>query len=134
MTDSTAKKSKCEIREGIGLCDKCMKPKYPQENLGYGIMWCLDCIDEAKQSKTSVTVHAHDHVVLVSGHELLLCPFCEGDDIKILPRYTDNSGTVRGRIIKCQNPKCQASVEQSRLGWAVTAWNTRPKEDGNGGR
>jgi len=36
--------SRCEIREGIGLCDECSLPKWPQLYLGYGIMVCLDCL------------------------------------------------------------------------------------------
>lgn len=36
--------SRCEIRPGIGLCDECTLPKWPQLYLGYGIMVCLDCL------------------------------------------------------------------------------------------
>jgi len=36
--------SLCEIRHGIGLCDDCGKPKWPQRYMGYGCMVCLDCI------------------------------------------------------------------------------------------
>lgn len=36
--------SLCEIREGIGLCDDCTLPKWPQEYVGYGCMVCLDCL------------------------------------------------------------------------------------------
>jgi hypothetical protein len=42
--------SKCELRPGIGLCDSCSLPKWPQEHDGYGSMICLDCI-EAERKK-----------------------------------------------------------------------------------
>lgn len=41
--------SLCETREGIGLCDDCGKPKWPQKYMGYGCMVCLDCIDAAER-------------------------------------------------------------------------------------
>lgn len=34
----------CELREGIGLCDQCTLPKWPQRYVGYGHMVCLDCL------------------------------------------------------------------------------------------
>jgi hypothetical protein len=39
-------KSKCEIRPGIGLCDQCGLPKWPQRYMGYGSMICLDCLEQ----------------------------------------------------------------------------------------
>ncbi len=36
--------SLCELRPGIGLCDDCSLPKWPQKDLGYGHMVCLDCL------------------------------------------------------------------------------------------
>ena len=39
----------CELRPGIGLCDGCGLPKWPQEYVGYGIMLCLDCIAKDKK-------------------------------------------------------------------------------------
>lgn len=45
--------SECEIREGIGLCDECSLPKWPQKYMGYGFMICLDCL--AKDSVPSVS-------------------------------------------------------------------------------
>lgn len=41
---ASARKSKCELRPGIGLCDDCGLPKWPQEYVGYGAMVCLDCL------------------------------------------------------------------------------------------
>lgn len=35
----------CEIRPGIGLCDDCGKPKWPQRYVGNGCMVCLDCLE-----------------------------------------------------------------------------------------
>lgn len=34
----------CELRPGIGPCDECNLPKWPQEYVGYGFMVCLDCL------------------------------------------------------------------------------------------
>lgn len=42
-----ASKRRTEIRPGIGLCDWCHEPRFPQEDLGYGFMICLDCADAA---------------------------------------------------------------------------------------
>lgn len=36
--------SKCVIKPGIGLCDLCSLPKWPQQYVGYGTMICLDCL------------------------------------------------------------------------------------------
>ena len=46
---ATGKKSKCVLRPGIGLCDECSKPNWPQEYVGYGAMVCLDCLDKDKK-------------------------------------------------------------------------------------
>lgn len=35
--------SLCEIRPGIGLCDNCGEPKFPQRYYGAGTMICDDC-------------------------------------------------------------------------------------------
>jgi len=35
--------SLCEIRPGIGLCDSCGEPKFPQRYFGGGTMICDDC-------------------------------------------------------------------------------------------
>jgi hypothetical protein len=40
--------SLCEIRPGIGLCDDCGKPAWPQRYMGYGCMVCLDCCAAAE--------------------------------------------------------------------------------------
>ena len=37
--------TRCELRPGIGLCDECSQPKWPQEYVGYGCMVCLDCLN-----------------------------------------------------------------------------------------
>jgi len=39
-------KTSCETRKGIGLCDECSLPKWPQEYVGYGMMICLDCLNK----------------------------------------------------------------------------------------
>lgn len=39
----SAMPSKCELRPGIGLCDSCGLPKFPQQWDGCGHMVCLDC-------------------------------------------------------------------------------------------
>jgi hypothetical protein len=39
---------KCELRPGIGLCDDCGEPRWPQEYMGYGMMICTDCIEKDK--------------------------------------------------------------------------------------
>lgn len=46
--------SLCELRPGIGLCDECMQPKFPQRDMGYGHLVCLDCIaaEELKRQMT----------------------------------------------------------------------------------
>lgn len=36
--------SLCELRPGIGLCDECALPNWPQQYVGYGHMLCLDCL------------------------------------------------------------------------------------------
>jgi hypothetical protein len=40
--------SLCELRPGIGLCDGCLQPKWPQQYVGDGDMLCLDCIEKEK--------------------------------------------------------------------------------------
>lgn len=37
--------NQCEDRPGIGLCDECGKPRWPQIYVGYGCMVCLDCLN-----------------------------------------------------------------------------------------
>lgn len=37
---------KSELRPGIGLCDECLEPKWPQKHVGYGMMICADCLDK----------------------------------------------------------------------------------------
>lgn len=44
-------RSRCEIRPGIGLCDECSQPKWPQEYVGYGFMVCLDCLDTERKAQ-----------------------------------------------------------------------------------
>ena len=39
----------CELRPGIGLCDECALPKWPQQYVGYGCMLCLDCLNKQQQ-------------------------------------------------------------------------------------
>ena len=34
---------KTELRPGIGLCDQCGEPRWPQRYVGYGMMICDDC-------------------------------------------------------------------------------------------
>ena len=46
--------TKCEIRDGIGLCDDCALPKWPQKYIGYGIMICLDCAAAAQSSRNAI--------------------------------------------------------------------------------
>ena len=46
MNTANTPATKCEIREGIGLCDECSLPKWPQRYMGYGFMVCLDCVDK----------------------------------------------------------------------------------------
>ena len=36
--------TKAELRPGIGLCDQCGLPKWPQQDIGYGMMLCADCL------------------------------------------------------------------------------------------
>lgn len=50
--------SLCEIREGIGLCDDCGKPKWPQRYMGYGCMVCLDCLAAAERKAPNDQAHA----------------------------------------------------------------------------
>lgn len=40
----TTPKRLTKRKEGIGLCDQCCQPNYPQEYVGYGCMVCLDCL------------------------------------------------------------------------------------------
>lgn len=55
-------KSLCEIRPGIGLCDECSLPKWPQRYMGYGFMVCEDCLAaemaNAKPAKIDSTKEA----------------------------------------------------------------------------
>lgn len=46
--------SKCELRPGIGLCDCCGLPKWPQRYEGYGSMVCLDCLDREEQERNAL--------------------------------------------------------------------------------
>lgn len=32
-----------ELRPGIGLCDDCGEPRWPQTDMGYGTLICADC-------------------------------------------------------------------------------------------
>ncbi len=41
-------KRKTEIRKGIGLCDSCGEPRWPQTYMGYGNMICEDCLQSVK--------------------------------------------------------------------------------------
>ena len=41
-----SEESKCELRPGIGLCDSCGLPKWPQQYMGNGSMVCKDCLDD----------------------------------------------------------------------------------------
>ena len=43
--------SRCELRPGIGICDCCGEPKWPQVYEGYGCMICLDCLDHKRHSQ-----------------------------------------------------------------------------------
>ncbi|MDE2102319.1 MAG: hypothetical protein KGL39_34050 [Patescibacteria group bacterium] len=51
--------TKCELRPGIGLCDACGLPKWPQKYEGYGSMICLDCI-EAERKAANAAELRHD--------------------------------------------------------------------------
>jgi hypothetical protein len=42
---SASAPSQCVLKPGIGLCDDCCQPKYPQVDVGYGCMVCLDCLN-----------------------------------------------------------------------------------------
>jgi len=54
-----AASSRCEIREGIGLCDQCSLPKWPQKDVGYGHMVCLDCLAEEKGIEALIGMALH---------------------------------------------------------------------------
>lgn len=45
--------SRCELRQGIGLCDECGQSKWPQAYMGYGWMICLDCIDAYRKAQNA---------------------------------------------------------------------------------
>jgi hypothetical protein len=47
-------KSLCELRPGIGLCDSCTLPKWPQEYVGLGCMLCLDCLAKEEVANKSM--------------------------------------------------------------------------------
>jgi hypothetical protein len=51
QSDHKEKSRKTELRSGIGLCDGCVEPRWPQEYVGYGIMLCLDCIEKDKPER-----------------------------------------------------------------------------------
>lgn len=42
---------KTELRPGIGLCDQCGEPRWPQRYVGYGMMICDDCVDTEKRPR-----------------------------------------------------------------------------------
>ena len=44
-------RSLCELRPGIGLCDECSQPKWPQKYVGYGFMVCLDCLATERKAQ-----------------------------------------------------------------------------------
>jgi hypothetical protein len=46
FTDMSERRT--ERREGIGLCDQCGQPNWPQEYVGCGCMICLDCLAQAQ--------------------------------------------------------------------------------------
>ena len=43
--------SRCYIRPGVGLCDECGQPKWPQVYAGYGCMVCLDCLEAQEKAQ-----------------------------------------------------------------------------------
>lgn len=45
-----ARPKQCVRREGIGLCDECDQPMWPQKYVGLGVMLCLDCLGEAEEN------------------------------------------------------------------------------------
>lgn len=45
-TLAKTKKNKCIIKNGIGPCDCCGLDKWPQRYIGYGFMFCMDCIEK----------------------------------------------------------------------------------------
>lgn len=45
-TPAKMKKSKCVIKKGIGPCDCCGLDKWPQRYIGYGFMFCADCVEK----------------------------------------------------------------------------------------
>lgn len=51
----TKESAKTELRPGIGLCDQCMEPRWPQKYVGYGIMLCEDC-QTSKPKETPMTI------------------------------------------------------------------------------
>jgi hypothetical protein len=42
---------RCELRPGIGLCDQCCLPKWPQKYEGYGFMVCCDCLNAERSGR-----------------------------------------------------------------------------------
>lgn len=49
MTVAIPPERKTILKPGIGLCDDCGEPRWPQEYVGYGMMVCVDCL--AKDAK-----------------------------------------------------------------------------------
>ena len=47
---------KTELRPGIGLCDDCGEPRWPQVYVGLGIMLCLDCIEKEAGEKSLIKI------------------------------------------------------------------------------
>lgn len=54
----TVPASQCELRPGVGLCDMCGLPKWPQLYMGYGCMLCLDCAAAPRPAMTAAEHNA----------------------------------------------------------------------------
>lgn len=55
---ATIERKPCELRPGIGLCDNCNLPNWPQEYCGYGFMICSDCLNRIEETRKALLAKA----------------------------------------------------------------------------
>lgn len=89
--------SKCEIREGVGLCDDCHLPKWPQKNLGYGFMVCLDCVAEGLKNGGDLQPHELTSPTAFNPYHDRL--FAAAIDIGLEPLHERRKGHSRFYVI-----------------------------------
>lgn len=67
-----------QLRPGIGLCDQCYEPRWPQTYVGYGDMICLDCLSPAERRRAGVGGNSDLCVRRELGLPQPVCNVCGG--------------------------------------------------------